>query len=254
MKTSLKLIALLFVLIQSCASKKDILYFQDANTATSTEVQYKAPRIQPNDILDIKVSALVPETALPYNVQLPMTTSATNIELIKLQGYLVDPDGTIVFPVLGRLTVGKQTTTDLEKSLQQQLEEGGHLIGPKVSVRLLNAKVTVLGEVKNPGTYSFTEQQISLPQALGYAGDLTINGERKDVLIIRETDGLRSSHRIDLTQSDWFNSEYYYIQPNDFIVVNQNGPKVKSSGFIGNTGTLVSVLSVLLSSIILITR
>lgn len=244
----------MFVLLQSCASKKDILYFQDADNQKPTEVHYQAPRIQPNDILDIKVSALVPETALPYNVQLPTMTTAASIELLKLQGYLVDPEGTIMFPVLGRLTVGQKTTTDLEKDLQKRLEEGGHLIQPKVSVRLLNAKVTVLGEVKMPGTYSFTEQQISLPQALGYAGDLTINGKRKDILLIRETDGVRSTHRIDLTESDWFDSPYYYIQPNDFIVVNPNGPKVKSSGFVGNTGTLLSVLSILLSSIILITN
>lgn len=254
MKNLLRILALVVVLFQSCASKKDVLYFQDADRQPPTEVHYHAPRIQPNDILDIKVSALVPETALPYNVQLPMTTTANSLEIIKLQGYLVDPEGTIVFPVLGRLEVGRMTTTDLERQLQQQLEEGGHLIQPKVSVRLLNAKVTVLGEVKMPGTYSFTEQQISLPQALGYAGDLTINGERKDVLLVREIDGIRTTHRIDLTQSDWFDSPYFYIQPNDFIVVNPNNPKVKSSGFIGNTGTLVSVLSVILSSIVLITR
>ncbi len=254
MKTTLKIIPFLFLFLQSCASKKDILYFQDADSEKLSPVNYQAPRIQPNDILDIKVSALVPETALPYNVQLPTMTTATTIELLKLQGYLVDPEASIVFPVLGRIVVGQKTTNDLEKELQNQLEEGGHLIQPKVSVRLLNAKVTVLGEVNKPGTYSFTEQQISLPQALGYAGDLTINGQRKDVLLIRETDGLRSTHRIDLTESAWFDSPYYYIQPNDFIVVNPNGPKVKSSGFIGNTGTLISVLSVVLSSIILITR
>lgn len=254
MKNLLKILTLVLILLQSCASKKDVLYFQDANSQPPTEVHYHPAGIQPNDILDIKVSALVPETALPYNVQLPMTTTATSLELIKLQGYLVDPEGTIVFPVLGRMEVGRLTTTELERQLQQELEDGGHLIQPKVSVRLLNAKVTVLGEVKMPGTYDFTEQQISLPQALGYAGDLTINGKRKDVLLVREIEGVRTTHRIDLTQSDWFDSPYYYIRPNDLIVVNPNGPKVKSSGFIGNTGTLVSVLSVILSSIILITR
>lgn len=254
MKTSFRIIILLFIVTQSCANKKDILYFQDADAQKQMTVQYQAPRIQPNDILDIKVTALVPETALPYNVQTTTASASSSLELLKLQGYLVDVDGSIVFPVLGRLKVGQKTTTDIENDLQKQLEQGGHLILPKVSVRLLNAKVTILGEVQKPGTYNFTEQQISLPQALGYAGDLTINGERKNVLIIREADGQRYTQRIDLTQSGWFDSPYYYIQPNDFIVVNPNAPKVKSSGFVGNTGTLISVISVILTSIVLITK
>lgn len=254
MKTSYTIIILLFLAIQSCANKKDILYFQDADEQSQTSVLYQAPRIQPNDILDIKVSALVPETALPYNVQITTTGTTTSIEILKLQGYLVAADGSIVFPVLGRINVGQKTTAELENALQKQLEQENHLILPKVSVRLLNAKVTILGEVQKPGTYNFTEQQISVPQALGYAGDLTINGQRKDILLIRETDGQRYTHRLDLTKSDWFNSPQYYVQPNDFIVVNPNAPKVKSSGFVGNTGTLISVISVILTSIVIISK
>lgn len=191
---------------------------------------------------------------MPYNAQITTTSASTSIELLKLQGYLVAADGSIMFPVLGRINAGKKTTAELENALQKQLEEENHLILPKVSVRLLNAKVTILGEVQKPGTYNFTEQQISVPQALGYAGDLTINGERKDVLLIRETNGQRFTYRIDLTKSDWFGTPQYYVQPNDFIVVNQNGPRVKSSGFVGNTGTLISVISVILTSIVLISK
>ncbi|SHJ76546.1 polysaccharide export outer membrane protein [Arenibacter nanhaiticus] len=254
MKNYLFVLGLIALLFQSCATKKDILYLQDANTLEAQHIKYEAAKIQPNDILDIKVSALVPETAMPYNVQPLGNTNASNIELLKLQGYLVATDGSITFPVLGKITVTNKTTAALEQELELLLEKGGHLNQPKVSVRLLNAKVTVLGEVQRPGTYSFTEQQISLPQALGYAGDLTINGKRKDVLLIREENGQRTVTHIDLTTTDWFNSPYYYIKPNDFIVVNPNGPKVKSAGFVGNTGTLVSVLSLLLTSIVLITR
>lgn len=254
MKKNIYILGLLVLFLQSCATKKEILYFQDANVLEAQRITYETPKIQPNDILNISVSALVPETALPYNKQLPMTTASTTLDLLKLQGYLVSTTGDIVFPVLGTLKVTDKTTAQLEKDLQQLLEKGGHLLQPTVSVRLLNAKVTVLGEVRNPGTYSFTEQQISLPQALGYAGDLTINGERNNVLLIREEAGLRTITHIDLTETDWFNSPYYYIKPNDFIVVNPNGPKVKSAGFIGNTGTLISVLSVILTSIVLITK
>ncbi|NKI25230.1 polysaccharide export protein [Arenibacter sp. 6A1] len=251
---NLFLLGLLPFLFQSCATNKEILYFQDAQEQGEQNITYVPPSIQPNDILDIKVSALVPETALPYNVQITGTITANNIELLKLQGYLVSTEGTLVFPVLGKLSVANKTTATLEQELEQLLENGGHLLQPKVSVRLLNAKVTVLGEVQRPGTYSFTEQQISLPQALGYAGDLTINGKRKNVMLIREENGQRTVTHIDLTTTDWFNSPYYYIKPNDFIVVNPNGPKVKSAGFVGSTGTLVSVLSLLLTSLVLITK
>ncbi|MCM4167374.1 hypothetical protein KCTC52924_02956 [Arenibacter antarcticus] len=255
MRKHIAILGILVLVLQSCATKKNILYFQDANAMAAQKITYESPKIQPNDILNISVSALVPETALPYNKQQPNnSTAASNIELIKLQGYLVSTTGNIVFPILGTLKVTDKTTAQLEKELQQVLENGGHLLEPTVSVRLLNAKVTVLGEVQRPGTYSFTEQQISLPQALGYAGDLTINGERKNVMLIREEDGMRTVTNIDLTETDWFNSPYYYIKPNDFIVVNPNGPKVKSAGFIGNTGTLLSVVSVILTSIVLITR
>lgn len=253
MKISYPIFLVLLIFTQSCANKKDILYFQDADVQKQSAILYNAPKIQPNDILDIKVSALVPEAALPYNFQIGEGNIA-DIQMLKLQGYLVDMDGSITFPVLGRIMAGQKTIAELENYLQLQLEQGKHLVEPKVRVRLVNAKVTILGEVNNPGTYDFMEQNITVPQALGYAGDLTINGKRKDILLIRETDGVRYTNRIDLTKTDWFNGPNYYIQPNDFIVVNPNEPKIKSSGFVGNAGTFISVVSIILTSILLITN
>ena len=121
-------------------------------------------------------------------------------------------------------------------------------------MRLINAKVTVLGEVNQPGTYNFTEQNITLLQAIGYAGDLTINGQREDIIVMRDEEGIRQITHIDLTTSDWLDSPYNFIKPNDVIVVNPNNPKVKSAGFVGNVGTLISVVSILFSTIVLITR
>ena len=119
---------------------------------------------------------------------------------------------------------------------------------------MLNAKVTILGEVRSPGTYNFTEQNITLMQALGYAGDLTINGKREDVLITREINGVRQVTHIDLTTSDFMSSPYYFIKPNDVIVINPNNPKVKSAGFIGNFGNVATVISLALSITILLAR
>lgn len=247
------ILLILLLLLQSCASKRDIYYFQDAYDYSRQDIDYEATKIQPNDILNISVTALVQETALPYNRTFTSNNPNINIDLLKLQGYLVSTDGTIIFPVLGKLEVASKSIGDLEKEIENLLESGGHLKEPTVSVRLLNAKVTVLGEVNRPGTYSFTEQNITLPQALGYAGDLTINGKRKDVLLIREEGGVRRTNHIDLTSKEWFDSSQYYVKPNDIIVVNPNNAKVKSAGIIGNFGTILTLASVILTSVVLIT-
>jgi polysaccharide export outer membrane protein len=114
--------------------------------------------------------------------------------------------------------------------------------------------VTILGEVRAPGTYPFTEQFITIPQALGFAGDLTINGDRNEVLLIREMNGLRSIKKINLTESAWLNDPELQIRQNDILVVNPNIQKIKTAGLIGNVGTLSSVFSIVLSTIILLTR
>ena len=254
-KTNFFLLLVLGLFLSSCVTNKELLYFGDANLNQSTPISYTSNTLQPNDILDIKIGALVPETAIPYNNQTTGSNSQLqNIDLLKLNGYLVGIDGAIVLPILGKIEVVNKTIADLEEELISILENGQHLVNPSVSVRLLNAKVTVMGEVKAPGTYNFTEQFISLPQALGYAGDLNINGKRTDVLLIREQAGQRRISKIDLTTTNWMNNPEYRIMPNDVIVVNPNNAKVKSAGIIGNVSTLVSVLSVLLSITILLTR
>ena len=247
----------LFILIlSSCASKKDLLYFQDAENSIPSKIEYANNTLQPNDILDVKIGALVPETVIPYNnlVQKSGQALQNNIELIKLQGYLVGTDGYIVLPILGRILVANKTIASVEKELIRILEKDQHLISPSVSVRLLNAKVTILGEVNRPGTYNFTEQFISIPQALGYAGDLTIQGKRTDIILVREQEGTRTSSRIDLTTTNWMNNPEYRVMPNDVIVVNPNITKVKSSGFVGNASIVMSIVTTLLSITVLLTR
>lgn len=241
-------------LFTSCASKKDVILFQDIQVSQQNQVNYEFPKIQINDILDIKISALIPETAIPYNVSIANINALQSLDLIKLNGYLVSENGTVILPILGDIVVSGKTKDDLEKELVLILESKGHLKNPTVNVRILNAKFTVLGEVKMPGTYAYTEQYISLPQALGYAGDVTIEANRKEVVVIREENGVRKYHKIDLTKSDWFNSPYYIIKQNDIVYVYPNNVKVKSTGFIGNTGTVLSVISILLTSFVLLTR
>jgi len=165
---------------------------------------------------------------------------------------LVGIDGTISLPILGKMQVDQLTISELEQKVADQLKAQKHLTNPLVTARLLNAKFTVLGEVKSPGTYTFTEQSISLLQALGYAGDLTINGKRNEILLIREENHQKTYVHIDITSKKWFDSPYYYIKPNDVIYVTPNGPAVKSAGYIGNLGTFVSLVSLTLSTMLTI--
>ena len=210
--------------------------------------------IQIDDILNINVGALMPEAALPYNKISPTMTMANNLELIKLEGYLVSQEKTINFPILGTISVDGKTTITLEKYLKERLKTEGYLIDPIVTVRLLNAKVTILGEVKMSGTFTFNENNINFLQALGLAGDLTINANREDVIVIRNVDGIQTAGHLNLTSADWLSGPFQNIKPNDVIVVNPNMAKVKSAGYIGNASVVLAMASIILSSIILLTR
>ena len=235
----------------SCANKKDILYYQDIQNNTKDQIAYLASNVQINDILYVKVSAIIPESAEPFN--LPINVGVNNsVETYKIQGYLVSQEGNIIFPLLGKVNVVGKTTEQVQELLAKLLVDNGYIKDPTVSVRIINSKVTVLGEVKSPGTYAFDEQNISLNQAIGYAGDLTINGARKDVLLIREVNGVRTYIRLDLTSSNWFNSPYYYVKQNDVIIVNPNGAKIMTSGYLTNIGTVMSILTLGLTVLILL--
>ena len=234
---------LLSLTIFSCASKKDILYYQDLKDGSQEYINYLSSSIQINDILFIKVTALIPESTEPFNLQVNTNGGNLNIETYRIQGYLVSQEGTIIFPILGAINLAGKSTTEAQILIAKMLSDGGYIKDPKVSVRVINSKITVLGEVKNPGTYSYDEQNLSLNQAIGLAGDLTINGVRKDVMIIREVNGVRTYAHVDLTSSDWFSSPYYYIKQNDVIIVNPNGPKITTAGYLSSIGTTIGFIS-----------
>ena len=253
LKSSIFLVYVL--MLSSCISKKNILYFQDAQQYHGTLALATMGKIQPNDILSIEVKTLVQESAMAYNMESGSANAQINsLEILRLKGYLVNEDGVIKFPVLGNVPVMGLTLKEVELFIEGLLETGGHLVDPKVTARLLNAKVTILGEVNSPGTYSFSEQFITLPQALGYAGDLTVYGKRDGVLLLREVNGVRNVYHLDLTTANWLNDPTYSIRQNDVIIVNPNDTKVKSAGFVGDVGTALTIVTLLMSSAILLTR
>ena len=244
-----------FVLL-SCSTRKEVVYYQDIDSRefVSIESINTHPKIQINDILKISTSALNPESVIPYNFNTGEGSSVqTNqVELLKLSGYLVNSEGEINFPQLGKIKVEGKTTQDIQDILEEKLSK--FIKSPTVNVRIINYKFTVQGEVRQPGTFEIIEENMTLPQALGLAGDLTINGRRDNVLIYRQEGGNREVKRVDLTQTDWMNTEYFFVKPNDLIYVEPNSPKVKSAGFVSNVGTLLSVLSIILSAVVIIAR
>lgn len=243
-----------FLVLQSCVSKKEMLYLQDIASYNNTEVTFANHTLQVDDILKISVGALMPEAALPYNNVTGGSVVANSIDVMKLDGYLVSQTSTINFPVLGELSVKEKTSQDLETDIKKLLVDGGYLINPNVTVRLLNAKVTILGEVQQPGTFSFTENNISLLQALGLAGDLTINGSREDVVVLRRIDGVQTTARINLTSANFLSGPYQMVKPNDVLIVNPNSARVSSAGYVGNLSAILGITSVILTSILLFTR
>lgn len=253
--------AFLLLFLISCSTKKDILYFQDIKDKPQTEVIYTQNKIQVNDILRITVSAINPDSALPFNANFYNTSTAANAgsatngqNAMSLNGYLVNADGNISMPILGNIQVLGKTTNEIEDLIEKILIDQGQLNNPTVIVRVTNAKITILGDIGNPGTYPYYEQNLTLLQALGYAGDLSIFGRRNDILIIREQDGKRTYGHIDMRKTDWFNSEYYYIKQNDIIYVNPNGPKIKSAGYVTNIQGLLGLFFTGLTLTLLLTR
>jgi polysaccharide export outer membrane protein len=236
----------------SCATKKEILYFQDSQELNMKAIENSfEPIIEPNDILYISVSSIDEEVTKPFKRTIASEGSATSNN-IQLQGYLVDSDGNIRFPVLGSLSVMGKTRGTVEKELKTKLSE--YIKDVVVDVRIINFKVTVIGEVKMPGVFRIKDERVTLPEAIALAGDFTEDGKRSEVTVIREVDGVRKVARIDFTKSDVFTSPFYFLKQNDIVYVEPSLKGVRKSGFIPDVPALLSLVTVVLSTVILLTR
>jgi len=244
--------SLLSLTLLSCATKKEIIYFQDADQLDEQQIAANfEPIIEPNDILYISISAPDPLVLQPFQKGTNSTGLATNTNP-GLQGYLVDNKGNIRFPLLGTVHVGGKTRGEIERGVKNQLLE--YITDVVVDVRIMNFKITVLGEVTNPGVFTIQDERVSLPQALGLAGDLTIDGKRSDIMVIREVDGKRQVQTIDVTSTEFFNSEFYNLKQNDVVYVQPSLKGVKKSGFIPDIPALLSLFTIVLSTVIILTR
>ena len=242
------------LVLNSCSTKNQLVYLKDIKKQEAnswTEKPIITDRIESGDILKIDVNTTIPEASLPYNTS-NVIRNQTSLELIKLEGYIVDDKMMINFPVLGKVSTQDLNQEQLEIKLKTLLEKGNHLSNPTVTVRRINSKFTVLGEVKNPGTFSYFERKLNILQAIGYAGDLTIDGKRKDITLIRDENGIRKAYNIELTKSEFLSSPIYNIKNNDVIIINPSFNKVKSAGFIGSPASIATIASLLLNITLLI--
>lgn len=216
----------------SCNTTNRIAYFENVKDAAykSTMAVVEAP-IQKNDILTITISSLNAEASAIFNPPtntISKTATAGGAD-VTTGGYLVSHDGFIQLPILGNVVAAGLTKKQLKDNITNTILEKKLLIDPIVDIRHLNFEVTVIGEVARPTVITVPSEKISLIKALGLAGDLTIYGKRENVLLIREEEGQRVTRHINLNSSDFLNSPYYYLQPNDVVYVEPNKTKVASA-------------------------
>ena len=245
-------IVMVFVL-GSCGSSRQVAYFQNADSVNlaASRVLYDA-RIMPKDQLTITVVTTDPKASAPFNLSVSNTIGVggqMNNSTSSLQGYLVDNQGDIDFPVVGKLHVAGLTKGECEElvkgKIKQYLASGEN---PIVTVRMSSFRVAVTGEVASPGVVSVTYEKMSIIESLAQCGDLTIYGKRKNVMLIRQDEnGQKHIHYLDLTDANIFNSPYYYLQQNDIIYVEPNNAKKGGAGLSSSTSFWISLTSSLIS-------
>jgi polysaccharide export outer membrane protein len=252
---SFKCLGFLFVslFIVSCASRKDVIYLQNIEEIDNIQgsLSYE-PKLQKDDLLSIIVAADQPELTIPFNLPQIQGNYQINQNQDGIKTYLIDIDGYIVFPVIGKVKLAGLTRSQAVVMLEDRIKE--YINNPSVNLRILNYKFSVIGEVNNPGTFKIESERVTLLEALSQAGDLTIYGNRSNILVIREINGKKEYNRVNITKADFINSPYYYLTQNDVVMVEPNKTKVNSSVIGPNLTVTISALSLLTTVLLIITR
>ena len=264
MKGKLWVLCMLMVWLGACSVPKDVAYFQGVDDLTPEQVskmsQSYSTKICPDDLLTITVTGWDPTVLTPFN---PPTYSYSTLDEEKktttnsaddLQTYLVYKDGSINFPILGKVQAAGLSKQELAESLRVQIEKYAKDIN--VNVQIVNFKITVMGDVVRPGVVSIKNDRVSILDVLGSVGDLTINANRKNILVIRDKDGKKEFGRIDMTDPALFTSPYYYLRQNDVVYVEPNDVRARQSTVNGNnvryTSFWISLSSLFTSVAVLI--
>ena len=237
----------------SCVSKQDIIYFQNAKdfeTIVNTDT-FKA-KLKVGDIVSVYVSVYhdgVNDPTKPYNL---IRNSGTSSESIN---YLVDVDGNIDFPVLGKVNVEGLTVEEVKLLFKKKFSDGQLLKDPVIIVRILNFRITVQGEVRSPGVYQVPGERISILEVLGMAGDLTIKGRRDNIMVIRDFNGTKTISRINLTNKEVFDSPVFYLTQNDVVYVEPNNSAISGASGDLRINSIITIGSfILTTALIFVTR
>lgn len=249
-----------FLILGSCSTKKEILYFQGIENLRSMEGQGSfQPVFEVNDILQIDVSSINPEVVAPFqksmngqsggNSSFGGGSSGRNSGMV---GYLVDVDGNIQFPVLGKVLVAGKSRSELEAYLTEKIKD--YVKDAVVAVRLINFRVIVLGEAGVETVVRVENERITIPEVIANVGGIPYSGKRNNILVIREIAGERTFGYVNLTSVEVFENPYYYLRQNDIVYVEPTYRQVKSAGWITSPQGLISLGTTIFSLIILFTR
>lgn len=252
-KNSYFVLILLVALVTSCSAPKNVAYLWNSGEVDLSQSQFLYDaKIMPKDVLTITVNTVNPEASAPFNLTVPTTfnnqTRSTYSQAV-LQTYLVDNNGIIDFPVLGRVAVGGLTKSQCEQLLHDKIKPYLNASeNPVVTVRMSSYSISVLGEVNRPGSYQVSREKINVLEALAQAGDLTIYGVRDNVKLIREdAKGKKRIYLINLNDANLLTSPYYYLQQNDIVYVEPNKVKARNSSIGQSTTLWISATSILIS-------
>lgn len=240
-------VLLISMFLVSCGSRKDIVYLQDfENNEKIVNDDDVEPRFKANDIVSIFVSAYDMEAVTPFNLSNGEGENAQAVD------YIVDKDGYIDYPVLGKIQLKGKTVSAAKDIFISKL--GKYLKDPIVNIRIKNYRVTVLGAVKNPGTYLISGERITILEAIGLAGDLDIKGIRDNVLVIRDVDGTKVSTRVNLKSKDFLHSPVYYLSQNDVVYVEPNKSAITASKIDTRVSIILSILGIMATLAVVLTR
>lgn len=252
------LILVLFsVILFSCANKKKIIYFQGDKKINSESNKNFNTILRNDDLLSITVMGMDGEAVKPFNLATYGNSSLNNngseISGNNKIGYLIDANGQIEFPVIGKIKIAGLNRSEASEFIKEKLKD--YLKDPMVNIQILNFKITILGDINRPGTYSIPNERVTLIEAIGMAGDLNLSGIRKNILVIRDMDGNKTETRVDLTSKEIFNSPVFYLQQNDVVYIEHNRAKKNSSVInVASISIFVSLTTLVLTSITLLTR
>ncbi|MBB6235771.1 polysaccharide export outer membrane protein [Pedobacter sp. AK013] len=247
MKKVILFIAIYTSIISGCAARRDLVYFSNLAKQTSeVKLQGQEVKIQQNDLLSVSINSLNQESNVLFAVN---TRNASSENNYKVDGYRVSKDGMINLPVVGNVRLEGLTIEQAQATISKELDK--YVKKPVVDVQLVNFKVTVIGEVNKPSTFTVQGDNINLLEALGMAGDMTVYGKRENILVIRQQDGQRVMKRLNLNNQDVMDSPFFYLKQNDVVYVEPD--KSKAIEYSPNTRIMPVVIASISAVAVLIT-